>query len=201
MTVDEPAQSKRSLPSEIDRRDFLVRMLTMAGLSVSASELWGIAHAATPSAQREVLDEICELVIPATDTPGARAAGVAAFLESAVAQGIRDVSPSLLSSFLTALDKHAKEPFLSMPPSERVAVLTEIDTLTMTAHPTRSALPADLLHWPTLKALILVGYYTSEVGSTIEQRYLLIPGRFDPDVPLAPGDRAWSSDWTGVKYG
>ena len=61
-------------------------------------------------------------------------------------------------------------------------------------------LPEALRQWPRLKGLILIGYYTSEIGASQELRYILVPGHFDPDVPLEPGDRAWSSDWTGVKF-
>ena len=29
----------------------------------------------------------------------------------------------------------------------------------------------------------------------------LVPGRWDPDLPLKPTDRAFSSDWTAVDFG
>ena len=55
--------------------------------------------------------------------------------------------------------------------------------------------------WQKIKSLILVAYYTSEVGASKELKYLLIPGQFKPDVPLSEEPKAWSNDWTGVKYG
>ena len=45
-----------------------------------------------------------------------------------------------------------------------------------------------------------MGYYTSEAGATQELRYTLVPGRWDPDVPLKPGDRGSSSDWVGQTF-
>ena len=55
--------------------------------------------------------------------------------------------------------------------------------------------------WKVIKGLILTGYYTSEVGGSKELRYELVPGRWDPDLPLKPTDRAFSSDWTAVDFG
>ncbi len=43
-----------------------------------------------------------------------------------------------------------------------------------------------------MKELALLGYFTSEIGYTKAMRYVESPGRFDPDVPLAPGDRSWA---------
>jgi hypothetical protein len=43
-----------------------------------------------------------------------------------------------------------------------------------------------------MKELALLGYFTSEIGCTQAQRYVESPGRFDPCVPYAPGERAWA---------
>jgi hypothetical protein len=51
------------------------------------------------------------------------------------------------------------------------------------------------------QGLILTGYYSSEAGASKELQYNLIPGRWDADIPLKPGDRAYSSDWTAVEFG
>jgi glucoside 3-dehydrogenase (cytochrome c) hitch-hiker subunit len=54
--------------------------------------------------------------------------------------------------------------------------------------------------WARMKSLILIGYYTSEVGANQELHYQLVPGRYDPDVAVKPGDRASSNDWTGQRF-
>ena len=43
-----------------------------------------------------------------------------------------------------------------------------------------------------MKELALLGYFTSEIGCTQAQRYIESPGRFDPCVPYAPGEKAWA---------
>jgi hypothetical protein len=43
-----------------------------------------------------------------------------------------------------------------------------------------------------MKELALLGYFTSEIGSTKAQRYAESPGRFDPCVPYTPGEPSWA---------
>jgi len=43
-----------------------------------------------------------------------------------------------------------------------------------------------------MKELSLLGYFTSEVGSTKAQRYIESPGRFDPCVPYVKGETSWA---------
>lgn len=43
-----------------------------------------------------------------------------------------------------------------------------------------------------MKELAMLGYFTSEIGYTQAQRYVESPGRFDPCVPYAPGEKAWA---------
>jgi hypothetical protein len=43
-----------------------------------------------------------------------------------------------------------------------------------------------------MKELTLLGYFTSEIGCKQAQRYVESPGRFDPCVPYAPGERTWA---------
>jgi hypothetical protein len=43
-----------------------------------------------------------------------------------------------------------------------------------------------------MKELAMLGYFTSEIGCTQALRYVESPGRFDPCVSYAPGERAWA---------
>ena len=44
-----------------------------------------------------------------------------------------------------------------------------------------------------MKELTLLGFFTSEIGSTKALRYVETPGSFDGDVPYKKGDRAWAN--------
>lgn len=43
------------------------------------------------------------------------------------------------------------------------------------------------------KSLALMGYFTSEIGVTQAQRYVEVPGRYDPCAPYKAGDKAWAA--------
>ncbi|TMG80054.1 MAG: gluconate 2-dehydrogenase subunit 3 family protein [Betaproteobacteria bacterium] len=43
-----------------------------------------------------------------------------------------------------------------------------------------------------MKELALLGYFTSEIGSTKALRYIESPGRYDPCTPYTPGEPAWA---------
>jgi glucoside 3-dehydrogenase (cytochrome c) hitch-hiker subunit len=185
----------------LSRRDVLLSSAAVAvAMTVAPARIWAATRDAKATALRPLLDDLCDAVIPATNTAGARAAGVGAFVELAAAHGMNAASEALLSQFATALDGLAGGAYLQQSEERRRALLADIDARAF-AKPDDHTMPEVLRQWPTLKGLILIGYYTSEIGASEELRYILVPGRFDPDVPLQPGDRAWSSDWTGVKFG
>jgi glucoside 3-dehydrogenase (cytochrome c) hitch-hiker subunit len=186
----------------LSRREVLVSSAAVAlGLTLSPARIWAAAQGgnAHVGPARPLLDDLCDAVIPATDTPGARAAGVSAFVELAVAHHLQGAAEDLVTTFGAALDELAAGSYLQQPEERRRALLADIDARAF-ARAADESLPERLRQWPVLKALIVVGYYTSEIGGSQELRYVLVPGRFDPDVSLKPGERAWSSDWTGVKF-
>ena len=174
-------------------------------LGMSPAAVWAEARrSATP--RDPWLALLCDLVIPDTDTPGASAAGVPSFVRAAIALGLRGTSAAGLGAFRVALDQHSAAHFETLPRERAEAVLSGIDQAILGPRaPTAStaATPdADdaLAFWRPLKALIVMGYYSSEIGASQELQYELTPVHFDPDVPLSEQPRAWSSDWTGVKY-
>lgn len=163
--------------------------------------------------QRAMIRDISQLVIPRTGTPGAGEVGVGDFVILALAHGldksrapiVREAAPASVGGYLRSdgslrhldwleaeLDRAANGDWMGKPEARRAAILTRLDADAYAAkdHP-----------WKTVKGLILTGYYTSQTGGAQELRYELTPGRFDPAVPVKPGERAYSSDWTAVDFG
>ena len=177
------------------RRD----LLAAAPAILAARQLWGASPDAAPPAsripadagQRSLLERLCDLIIPDTDTPGARRAGVPDFLLLALSHGLTDTSPADLEQVRLALEAASTGPFLALEASRQAAVLAEVDAH---AYAQRGS------SWAKLKYLVILGYYTSEIGAAQELQYSLVPGRYDPDLPVKPGERAWSSDWVGQSF-
>lgn len=190
-------------------------LAAVIGIPVAAVKLSALdADEAPTERQRALLREVSQLVLPRTTTPGAGEVGVGDFLAIALAHGLdgsrnplpsdapaqflkhrrRDGSIDHVTWLEAELDQRAGADFLSAAPAARQAALSALDA---------EAYAPDIRDhpWRTLKGLILTGYYTSEVGGAQELQFELVPGRFDPDVPQRPGDRAYSSDWTAVDFG
>jgi Gluconate 2-dehydrogenase subunit 3 len=203
MSDEHRASSLTDAPidSGASRRAVLLSLgALVSGLACPPQQLWAaISHGRQAGPHRSLLEALCDLLIPDTDTPGARAAGVPDFVELALGHGLRQSDPQLLAAVTSALDAAAGGSFVALASEQRTALLTDVDNRAF-AKPVDPQAPPLLGNWARLKALIVIGYYTSETGGSVELRYELVPGRFEPDIPVVAGDRAWSSDWTGVKY-
>jgi len=189
------------------RRDMLAGAAILAlftGLPLPA-----LAAGEAPSPRIALLlKTVAQMVIPRSDTPGAGDVGVGAFVALALAHGlegtrepVRNPAPqwplradgSLHYDLWldSELGRRAGGDFLALPAAARAKVLHALDADAFAApNP-----------WIAIKGLILTGYYTSEAGASKELQYNLIPGRWDADIPLKPGARAFSSDWTAVDFG
>lgn len=201
-----------------NRREFAAAAATLAllvGVPVGVIKLTNLSEDDAPTdRQRVMMREVSQLVLPRTHTPGAGEVDAGDFAILALAHGLDgsrspevgaampniasyrrpDGSLRMLSWLEGELDQRGRGDFLARSPADRAAALGKLDADAFAegveGHP-----------WKAIKGLILTGYYTTEVGASKELQYELVPGRFDPDVPLKPGDRAWSSDWTAVDFG
>jgi hypothetical protein len=158
--------------------------------------------------QRKLMRMVADHVIPATDTPGAGTVGAGDFVLVALAHGLEGtrkapVADPALAPHLRAdgsldhtawLEARLSPQWLTLPLARRHEALAALDAAAYKNEP--AAAP-----WRKIKGLILTGYYTSEIGGSKELNYELVPGRFDPKVPVTPETRAFSSDWTAVDFG
>jgi gluconate 2-dehydrogenase gamma chain len=133
-------------PGSIDRREALRRTALLLGGAISAPTLAAMLAGCeapavgetgwTPRALSDVqgaqVATIAEHIIPATDTPGARAAGVHRFIDTMLAEYY---SPEQRAAFLAGLaevDARARstkgKPFLDLTPTDQRDVLTLLDT-------------------------------------------------------------------------
>jgi hypothetical protein len=142
--------------------------------------------------QREVVAAIAETIMPATDTPGAIAAGVPRFIELMVADWFND---SERSQFMDGLNEFmARFPeFAGGSADQRMRILELLeDELSDHAWFSQSASSItatgmDLPFFLQIKELTVHGFFTSEVGAT---RVL----RRDPMVVPYDGDHLIGSD-------
>ena len=135
--------------------------------------------------QFALLEQVCEVIIPTTDTPGAIVAGVPDFMRQMLEEWGTENSRIEIGSVLEAIEKLAWSKFgaafLELAPERRLDVISAFDAERLAAKD-----PA----YAKFKRLVLVGYYQSEIGATRELRYELVPGAWRSCVPLSEIGRA-----------
>lgn len=141
-----------------------------------------------------LLDEIAETILPATSTPGAKAAGVGFFIAMMVTDTYAPPQQRVFRDGLRALERECESQhgtdFMAASAAQRLALLERLDREQLGPAPPGAGVRPT--YFRMIKELTLLGYFTSEIGYTQALRYVETPGRFDPCVPYAPGEKAWA---------
>ncbi|MBV1934261.1 MAG: gluconate 2-dehydrogenase subunit 3 family protein [Parvibaculaceae bacterium] len=177
----------------MDRRKFLIALSTVMGSAMSPLASTALKAAETFEAtgqlrvltaqQSKLLERIADIIIPETDTPGAAAVGVHFYIDHMVASWMAKDHAARFIAGLEILEKtHAG--FLSISSAQQTVIVQKLDD-EMWEGP-----HADF--YREVKELVLVGYYTSEVGASVELAYDPVPGPFH-SVTIEEFDRKWST--------
>ncbi|GAB3011475.1 gluconate 2-dehydrogenase subunit 3 family protein [Spirosoma pulveris] len=131
--------------------------------------------------QTDLLAEFVETIIPATDTPGAKALNVHQFVQKMVADCYPKPSQETLQKGLDSLDGLAKtsfgKSFTEGDTAQRTALLTQLS---------KSSDTAQKDFYSLVKGLTIRGYMTSEYVMTNLTHYQFIPGHYYGCVPVQP---------------
>ena len=200
----------------MNRREVLQRSALALGYAISGPALSGLLQGCKASPeltytpdfftpeQAQLVSEVAEIILPKTDTPGAKDVGVPGFIDSM----LKDIFPKAdQDSFLKGLaefDQDAKatygDVFSDCKPSDQVAhvrkhhdaALGKDGQGTMTAW----WVTGDESEKPfivKMKELTLIGFFTSKPGATEVLQYNQIPGPFRGCVPLAEVGKTWAN--------
>lgn len=155
----------------------------MSGLPLSATQL-------------QFLDEVAETILPTSDTPGAKAAGVGTFMHTMVtdcyAENEQRIFLDGMKAIEDACEKTHGHGFLKASAEQRTALLSAIDKEAAAFKKMKKEEEPD--HYFTMmKQLTLLGYFSSEIGATKALRYVAVPGRYDACIPYKKGDKAWAT--------
>jgi len=185
-----------------------------AGAFAQTTTLSWAPKALTPL-QARTLDVVAELIMPATDTPGAREAGVPQFVDRAVFDWCTPADAAAIKGGLDRIEADAQAehhaPFTALTQAQQIALLERYDaegrgprtpaaaigrgeTETGLSNQPKSAVvpPKGPPFFPVLKDLVTVGYFTSQLGATKAVRYDPVPGAYHGCVPLKEIGRAWA---------
>lgn len=196
-----------SLSESMTRRQALGRVGVLLGGVVSAPTVAGVLSGCervsgpdwTPqtltSQQNQMVSAIAEILIPATDTPGAGAAQVNRFIDAMLTGSYPVEDRDRFLKGLEAVDARCQETygaaFNECSSKKKLAIVGELDDETFgpDAPEADTEKPS---FFRMMKELTIVGYYTSEVGARQELKTNIVPGRYDGDVPYEEIGRAWA---------
>lgn len=189
----------------MNRRDALLALggvalladpLYAAGRSLHARMGGGRGLQVLGPHQNDTVATIAELIIPATDTPGARATKVNEFIDLVLAEWYDAADRTRFLGGLADVDARSRalftRDFTACTPEQQTQILTALDAELAELREAESRGDAIEASTPQrffgmMKRLTLVGYYTSEVGFTEELHDAIIPGRYDGCAALQRG--------------
>ncbi|HYL85685.1 MAG TPA: gluconate 2-dehydrogenase subunit 3 family protein [Candidatus Angelobacter sp.] len=195
----------------MNRREVL-RMLTAgAVLPALTPELLAFYRQAHPgssyalrtlsSHQNDTVVAMIDQIIPATDTPGAKAARVNEFIDVILTEWASDADRQNFLDGLAAVDKQSNDlfgkDFAAASSSQQLTLLRAMDDAAAAKRPEMrhragntpperdTQLKGDF--FVVFKNITLHGYYTSEIGFTQELSLQIIPGALHGCAPVPAG--------------
>lgn len=199
----------------LTRREALQRLGVLTGGALAAPLVSGMlsgCRAAPPAAtfiprtltggDYELVGTLTDIILPATDTPGARDAGVPAYIDEmlttwypqedreAFLAGLIQLESKTESLFGASFNETSTEnqTHLMKAIAQRAFPSDSQDDIVSDVGELSDTLPS---LFKTLKQLTVVGYYTSETGATEELRQPRM-GAYRADIPYNEIGRAWS---------
>jgi len=177
--------------NELNRRQLLKNVAIMTGGVLSSSVIGGVMSGAfaqdvikvdnpafSPS-ELNLVAELADMIIPDTDTPGAKAALVHDYIHAIVGDWYYDDDRANFMRGLSAVDNG----FMTGSVSERTAIMTAMD----------NEESDEKTFFAELKELALVGYFSSQIGAEEELRYEQYPGPYQGCVPFEQVGKTWAT--------
>ncbi len=134
-----------------------------------------------------LINELTELILPATDTPGAKDANVVSYLHERIKHFSTEEEQQAIFAGLKIFDAQANESFskkfIDLNSEERVKILENMAT---------QAKENEEHIFNILREETIVGFFTSEVGATEVLRHDPIPGVYNGCMDYVEGEIVWS---------
>ena len=176
---------------EINRRQLLKNVAVMTGGVLSVSVVSGILSGALAQEvisvdnpvfkkfELSLVAEMANMIIPDTDTPGAKAALGHDYVHAMVGDWYYEKERANFMKGLHSVDSN----FMNGSVKEREIIMTELDNEAATSK----------TFFEEFKELVLVGYFSSQIGAEEELRYEQYPGPYQGCVPFEKVGRTWAT--------
>lgn len=194
----------------MDRREALRRTAILMGGVVSAPAIMGVLKGCTARPgidwkpeflnedQASIITEVSEIIIPRTDTPGAKDVGVPSFIDQMLKEVYSKEDQERFTSGLTAFNEEAKkehgEDFADLDEEDQAAFVKKVHDEAIKAEKTIEPVP-ERPFILMMKELTMLGFFTSEPGATQVLQYVPVPGAYKGCIPLseAGNGKTWAT--------
>ena len=148
--------------------------------------------------QFQLVQQITDVLLPATSTPGAIEAQVPYFVDLVVKNCMSHEDQQSITKGLQQVNDGNGTKFLSLSKTEQQLAIKKLDEAAfkegvdssvgpVTGGPSPYAYSA---WFRIIKKLAVIGYFTSQEGMTKALRYVKVPGEYKACVPYKRGDKA-----------
>ena len=175
----------------MDRREAIKRTALLMGGVVSAPAIMGVLKgcSAKPGIdfkpeflnedQASIISQVSEIIIPRTDTPGAKDAGVPSFIDQMLKEVYSKEDQDKFINGLAAFNAQAKaehgEDFADLDEEDQTAFVKQLHDEAIKAEKTIDPVP-ERPFILMMKELTMLGFFTSEPGATQVLQYVAVPG-------------------------
>lgn len=195
----------------MDRREAIKRTALIMGGIVSAPAIMGVLKGCTakPSLdwkpvylsenEASIISQIAEIIIPKTDTPGAKEVGVPGFIDLMMKDVYSKEDQDHFKNGMKAFDDEAKkaygeDSFNDLDAGQQLEFVKKQHDAAIAAEKSDNK-PKKRPFILMMKELTMLGFFTSEVGATQVLQYDPVPGAYKGCIPLseAGNGRTWAT--------
>ena len=194
----------------MERRELLKQIALLTGglliggdFFLSGCKSGSKADAGFSTASVALLDEVGETIIPATKTPGAKAAQVGEFMKTFVTDCYTKAQQKAFTKGIVQLeeacDKMHHQSFIDCTAQQRKDLLVSLEkeAKVYNEKPNKEnegkrEVMTPVHYYTMMKQLTLLGFFTSKTGATETLRFIEVPGKYDGSYSYKKGDKAWA---------
>ena len=194
----------------MDRREALKRTALIMGGVVSAPAIMGVLKGCTAKPgiawkpvflsedQASVVSAVSDIIIPRTDTPGARDVGVPSFIDQMLKEVYAKEDQDDFTNGLTAFNEQAKseygDEFTDLSEEDQAAFVRKLHHAAINTPQPEADSEEKRPFILQMKELTMLGFFTSKPGATQVLQYDAIPGSYKGCIPLseAGNGRTWA---------
>ena len=194
----------------MDRREALRRTAILMGGVVSAPAIMGVLKGCATKTgvdwkpeflaedQASIVTEVAEIIIPRTETPGAKDVGVPSFIDQMLKEVYAKEDQDFFLNGMKEFNEGSKaefgDEFSDLDEEDQTAYVKKVHAAAVEAENTTNPAPKRPFIL-MMKELTMLGYFTSEPGATQVLQYVPVPGAYKGCIPVseAGNGKAWAT--------